>query len=125
MTQRIENTKEVLGVERDTAFSILLIKAVTQVEKANKKKVDKLMKAWQDGGWNIVFTIEGVEVNLKKILDEWEGQLTTLIDERAVELIQKRVGDAMENVEDVLEEASCAIKKKLQEKAGIKIGEED
>lgn len=116
MIQRIVNDGK--GPDLDSSFEHLLVAAIVQV---GKERGDTLVEAWHKGGWDVLFQIEGIDISLKEVMDEWEKQLDRMLAEKAAELVDKKTGAFFE----VLEEAKKAFVRKVEETLGVKLREDE
>jgi hypothetical protein len=115
MIQRIPNDPV---RNHDSSFEHLLVAAIVHV---GKERGDALVEAWHKGGWDVVFQIEGIDVPLKDIMDEWEKQLDRMLAEKAAEIAEEKTGAFF----DVLEDAKKAFLRKIEAALGVKVGRED
>lgn len=118
--QRIKNEKTTARI--DTSFTHLLVAAIVHV---GKEKGDHLVQAWHDGGWNVVFQVEGVDVPLEAIMNEWEKQLERMLAEKAAEIVNEKTGNILQTVESLAGEIRETIEKKVEASLGVKLHKED
>lgn len=123
MSQRIEHKGRGLGV--DTTFTHLMVGALVQVGLKDKEVEKKLIETWHEGGWNYIFQIEGVEVDLEKIMEEWEKQLDRMVAEEAKKLVDTKLGDIFETLDDSVKGVRKLMVQKVEDTLGLKLQDEE
>lgn len=82
----------------------LILEAVSQLHNA-----DKIISAGEGGRHTICLTLNGFELPMLDTLVEIDKQLDKLVEKRALELLDERVGDALETMRDT----ASALKERL------------
>ena len=75
----------------------------------------------EDGKFDIVMTVNGVEMDLQHFMDRWQGNVDRLVEEKAKEIIREKFPDLDDSVYELQELVSSfetkvgnLIKKKIE-----------
>lgn len=119
--ERISNQEDLF--RRESWMEHMFIKCITAV---NKKAGDKMVEAWNNGGWNVKLEVEGIEVPLQKIMKEWEEQFPRMLGEAARDLVKDKFVGLSEKFDETLERAQSAMIDHISKHVGVDIsGRED
>ncbi len=116
MKQHIDNID--FSSTSEGMFDRLLVSALADsgCSEANQKK---LLEIWNKRGWDITFRIEGIDIDLRKIMGGWENQLDRMVADKAKELVKKKTGDLMESLETLMENVTLGVTLKIEEALGV------
>ena len=117
--------KREVDLGSNSPFSHLLVKAICQVGKKDEALEKKLIEAWHAGGWDLVFKIEGVDIDIREIMEEWDRQLDHMVIEEAKKLVAEKMGDVINKINDTTEAACKAMQEKVEESLGVKIWKDE
>ena len=121
MPQWVPNT--IMKEEREHILTRLLVAAVTQVK---KKDGDALIGKFQhEGGWNITFKIEDVEVDIKKVMETWEEHLDKEVLKKASELLREKINGILDPLAETLDDLRRGVVRKAGEKLGVDLKEDE
>ena len=100
--------------ERDTFLGYCLIKGVTHKYKNKKTFLPKV-----EGGHDVQFIVNGVELPLLEIFKDIENQIEEMVRKKALELLEEKFADMSDFVYQITEE----LKRKAKERLNLKIEE--
>ena len=117
MKQRI--TRAEYAVDNDGILSRLLVAALAD-SGCSKADGDKLVSIWhKEGKWDITFKIEDVDINLGKIMAEWEKQFDRMVADQAKELVLKKVGVLTEELQLMTDVIASRMKSEAEKTLGL------
>jgi len=73
--------------------------------------IDQICK--EDGDLRIQFSVNGVELPFVETLKEIEGQVDRMVNEEAMKLLKKKVGDSLEIMQETVDAATRKFKREL------------
>lgn len=99
--------------DRDSIINFMIItschKVVNELAEENKKK-----KA--NGIYDIVLTIDGIEMDIKRFMDRWQENVSSFVEEAAKELVNDKLNELLDSIDELKEEVETTISKAIQEK---------
>lgn len=113
--------KNEIDLASDSPFTHLLVKAICQVGKKDEVLEKKMIEAWHAGGWDMVFKIEGIDIDIRQIMEEWDRQLDHMVIEEAKKLVAEKMNDVIQKVTDTADVACKAMQEKIEESLGAKV----
>lgn len=117
------NTPEVNDFR--SLYGHVLIKVLTQAGSKNKADEARLLEAWHNGGWNIEFKVEGIDISLPEMAKEWDEQHDRMLGEKAIELVGENLGQVLDNMHGLIDDAEREMRKLLEKKLGVDLRKED
>ena len=89
--------------DRDSTCHRLLIAAVTKLSKEEKKEFMEHWKSTNDH--EMCLTVDSIfTFSIKKVMEEWDKQLDHMIEKKAKLLIENKMAELWESVEEATEE---------------------
>lgn len=73
----------------------------------------------------VVFTVNGVELDFEQAMGSWSKNYDRAIEERAAELVEEHLKDAFEGIDELLGDTRKMLKRNLLAKLGIEVTDED
>ena len=109
MDPKIEWEKVSLTEDRNSLFHWALIHAIVLAESNAIKHIDRVFRSDGSGGHRIALLINGVQVPVVKTFSDAQEEAERLINKRARELIEERVGNKFSELENTVGRAKEAI----------------
>ncbi len=99
--------------DRSGSFYHLLLTAVTQL---SKKENDEFMKHWHSkSDHEMCLTVDSVfTFSIKKVMEQWDKQRDSMIEKRALALLEEKCGDLLDAVHEVTEDIEYKLKELLE-----------
>lgn len=87
------------NVSRGDRLSQMVIACFT--DSLSDEKQQEIHEKIQDGGkYDVVLTIEGIEVDLEAYVKEWQKEVDYKIEDRVMEIVSDRLSDQLEVIEE-------------------------
>ncbi len=100
--------------DRCSSFYHLLLTATTT--QLTKKEYDEFMKHWRSKPDHEMCLLvdDKYKFSIKKIMKEWEKQRNSMIERRAVALLEEKCGGLLDAVHEVTEDIEYKLKELLE-----------
>lgn len=108
--------------DKDNIIEWIVLSALTQT--LNDKEFNKFLEStdWHNkDAIDIQLKVEGVELNLVKVCEEWLSQVDRMLNEKAVELLSKKFAPA----QDFIQSIEKTVRRQAKEKLGLEPDEYD
>lgn len=99
--------------DRDGIINFMIVtschKVVNELAEENKKKKS-------NGIYDIVFTVDGIEMDLKWFMKRWQENVNRFVEEAAKELVNDKLNELLNSIDELREEVDTTISKAIKDK---------
>lgn len=101
---------------------------ISSIAKVRKDRGDKIVEEYHRGNCEVGLTINGVEVPIVKVCEEWDQQVNRMVAEEALKLFDTKFRafrDTLDDAHRSFDALRRGLMMKMEKELGVKFSEDD